>query len=246
MKINIHEDKKNTSKFAAEKAKDILIETIEKKGKAVFVIATGNSQLDFLDYLVNLEDIDWSKTTLYHLDEYVGINEDHRASFRKYIRNNFISKVGEIKKVNLIDGMNNPERECQRLNKIIAEDEIDISFVGIGENGHLAFNEPPADFETEDPFIVVELDEMSRKQQVKEGWFDSIKSVPKKAITMTIKEIMSSEHIICTVPEKRKAEAVKNCLGNEIITPDYPASILKKHKSTYVYLDENSAELLDL
>lgn len=245
MEINIHKDKKTTSKFAAEKAREILIETIDQKGRAVFVIATGNSQLDFLEHLVKYEDIDWSKTTLYHLDEYVGINEDHRASFRKYIRDNFISKVGELKEINLIDGMNDPEKECQRLNNIIAEEKIDIAFVGIGENGHLAFNEPPADFEIEDPFIVIELDDMSRKQQVNEGWFDSIESVPKKAITMTIRKIMSSNYIICTVPAARKAEAVKNCLGSEPVTPDYPASILKKHDNTYVYLDENSAKLLD-
>lgn len=245
MNMNIYEDKKTTSKFAAEKAREILTKCIEENGEAVFVIATGNSQLDFLSYLANYDDIDWSKTTLYHLDEYVGISEDHKASFRKYIKENFISRVSEIKEVNLIDGMNDPNKECKRLNEIMnQEEQIDISFVGIGENGHLAFNEPPADFEEEDPFVVVELDDMSRKQQVKEGWFESINDVPKKAITMTIKQIMKSENIICTVPGERKAEAVKNCLGDDKVTPEYPASILKEHKKTYMFLDENSAKLL--
>lgn len=245
MKINVYQDKKTSSKYAAERAREILIDGIEKNGEAVFIIATGNSQLDFLAELVEFDDVDWSKTKLYHLDEYIGIDENHKASFRKYIKENFISKVGELKEINLIDGMNDPEKECQRLNqKIKEEDKIQAAFVGIGENGHLAFNEPPADFEEEDPFIIVELDDVSRKQQVKEGWFETIADVPQNAITMTVKQIMKSENIICTVPGARKAEAVKNCLAGEEVTVDCPSSILKEHKSTDVFLDEESAEML--
>lgn len=245
MEINIHKDKKTTSKNAAERARQILIDTINKKGEAVFVIATGKSQLDFLNHLVQYDDIDWAKTKLFHLDEYIGIDEDHIASFRKYIKENFIEKIPEIKEINLIDGLNDPNEECKRLNRIIDEEKIDISFVGIGENGHLAFNDPPADFETKKSFIVVELDEISRKQQVNEGWFESLEKVPKKAITMSINKIMSSDNIICTVPEERKAKAVNNCFGNNIISSKYPASILKKHDNTYLYLDKQSAKLLD-
>ncbi len=245
MKINIHRNKKVTSKYAAERARKILVESIDKDGEAVFIIATGNSQLDFLAELVKFDDIDWAKTKLYHLDEYVGIEETHKASFRKYIKENFISKVSELKEINLIDGMNDPKKECQRLNKkIIKEDKIHAAFVGIGENGHLAFNEPPADFDEEDPFIVVELDDVSRKQQVKEGWFKTISDVPKNAITMTVKQIMKSENIICTVPGARKDQAVKNCFGNNEIRPECPSSILKKHKNTQVFLDDDSAKLL--
>ncbi len=245
MKINTYKDKKTTSKHAAEKARKILIKAIEEDGEAVFIIATGNSQLDFLAELVKFNDIDWTKTKLYHLDEYVGIDETHKASFRKYIKENFISHVGDLKEVNLINGMNDPEQECAKLNKKIAEeDKVHAAFVGIGENGHLAFNEPPADFEEEAPFIIVELDDISRKQQVKEGWFKTIEDVPKNAITMTVKQIMKSENIICTVPGARKAKAVKNCLGNEKVTPDCPSSILKRHYKTSVFLDEESAQLL--
>ncbi len=195
--------------------------------------------------MVQYDDIDWSKTTMYHLDEYVGISENHKASFRKYIKDNFLSKINNQGKVHLIDGNNNPSDECKRLNNIInKEAKIDVSFVGIGENGHLAFNEPPANFEEENPFVIVELDKVSRQQQVKEGWFESINDVPKKAITMTIKQIMISENIICTVPGERKAKAVKNCLGNNKISPEYPSSILKNHNNAYVFLDKNSASLI--
>lgn len=245
MEINVYKDKITTSKHAAEKAREILIESIKEDGEAVFIIATGNSQLDFLAELVKFDDIDWSETKLYHLDEYVGINETHKASFIKYIKENFIAKVGALKEINLIDGTNDPKKECQRLNqKINNENKIHAAFVGIGENGHLAFNEPPADFEEEDPFIVVELDDVSRRQQVKEGWFKTIDDVPKNAITMTVKQIMKSENIICTVPGARKAEAVKNCLYGDLVTPECPSSILKEHDNTYVFLDEDSAEFL--
>jgi len=202
-------------------------------------------QVYLLAELVKFNDIDWSKTKLYHLDEYVGIDETHKASFRKYIKENFISHVEKLKEVNLINGKNDPERECVKLNKKIAsEDKVHAAFVGIGENGHLAFNEPPADFEEEDPFIIVELDDVSRKQQVKEGWFKTIEDVPKKAITMTVKQILKSENIICTVPGARKAEAVKNCLGDDEVSPNCPSSILKRHDKTSVFLDDDSSQLL--
>lgn len=245
MDINIYDNKEITSQKAAEKAAQILKETISEKGKANFVVATGASQFDFLRYLTNFKDIDWSKTEMYHLDEYIGISDKHKASFRNYLDKRLISQV-EIGEINLINGnIEDPEEECKRLNKKISEIEIDVSFVGIGENGHLAFNDPPADFETEKPFIIVDLNTECRQQQVNEGWFDSLEDVPERAITMSINQIMKSQNIICTVPGERKAQAVKDCFTGDKVSENYPASILKKHKSTYIFLDTDSARLIN-
>lgn len=243
-KRKILEDKKTVGKEAGKRAADILRRTIEEKGEAAFVAATGSSQFEFLETLTQEPGIDWTNTTMFHLDEYVGLSEDHPASFRKYLRKRLIEKVNPGT-VHLIHGdVQNPEEECDRLDEIIKGKKIDVAFVGIGENGHLAFNDPPADFETERPFIVVELDEKCRNQQVEEGWFEKLEEVPKKAITMSIRQIMKARKIVCTVPERRKAEAVKTCLEGDI-TPENPASILRKHDKVYFYLDENSASLLE-
>lgn len=245
MKINIYENKKQTSRKAALKAASVLSEVIRNKGTATFIMATGVSQLDFIKALVDECNVDWSKTRMFHLDEYIGISETHIASFRKYLKEKFISKVDRIKKVNLIDGdVTDSQKECNRLNKILQNEIVDIAFVGVGENSHLAFNDPPADFEVEDPFIVVNLSEKCRKQQVGEGWFDSIEDVPQQAISMSIKQIMKSKNIICTIPGERKAQAVKDCFGTDKISPMYPSSILKKHKNCFVFLDFDSAKYL--
>ena len=180
---------------------------------------------------------------MFHLDEYIGIPETHPASFRKYLKERLVDVV-QPGTVHLLNGeSDNPQVECNRLNQIISQHQIDVAFVGIGENGHLAFNDPPADFETEDPYIVVELDEACRLQQVGEGWFNGLDDVPTHAISMSIHQIMKSKTIICTVPDERKAEAVRNCLYGEI-TPMYPASILQNHPDCTVYLDAGSASLL--
>ncbi len=245
MKINIYSNKKETSKEAALQAASILKKTIRQKGTATFVIATGVSQLDFIEHLIAEGNVDWSKTRMFHLDEYIGLLESHPASFRKYLKEKFISKAGGIKKVNLINGdVNDPQKECNRLNKILQNEIVDIAFVGIGENGHLAFNDPPANFEIEDPFIIVNLDNQCRKQQVGEGWFNSFEEVPRQAISMSIKQIMKSKNIICIIPGKRKAQAVKDCFGTDKISPLYPSSILKKHKNCFVFLDFDSAKYL--
>jgi len=182
---------------------------------------------------------------MFHLDEYIGLPETHPASFRKYLKEKFISKVDRIKDINLINGdAADPQKECDRLNKILKNEIVDVAFVGAGENGHLAFNDPPANFKIEDPFIIVNLDNQCRKQQVGEGWFDSIEDVPQQAISMSIKQIMKSKNIICTIPGKRKAQAVKNCFGTDKISPMYPSSILKKHKNCIVFLDFDSAKYL--
>ena len=245
MKTNIYKNKKETSKKAALQAASILNKAIRQKGTATFVIATGVSQLDFIEDLITEVNVDWSKTRMFHLDEYIGLPEIHPASFRKYLKEKFISKVDRIKEINLINGdAADPQKECNRLNQILENEIVDIAFVGIGENGHLAFNDPPANFEIEDPYIIVNLNEYCRKQQVGEGWFNSIEDVPRQAISMSIKQIMKSKNIICTIPGKRKAQAVKDCFGTDKISPMYPSSILKKHKNCFVFLDFDSAKYL--
>lgn len=243
MKVKIFRTKQQMCKAAAEEAARILINTIKEKGEAVFVVATGESQFEFLKNLVSISSIDWSKTAMFHLDEYIDIHETHPASFRKYLRERLINKV-PLENFYLIKGdVEEPEAECERLSKIINEKKVDVTFVGIGENGHLAFNDPPANFETKKPYIVVELDEHCRRQQFGEGWFKSLNEVPYKAISMSINQIMKSKNIICTVPDSRKAQAVKDCLECDI-SVCHPASILRKHKNAFLFLDKNSAKLL--
>ncbi len=241
MNINIFSSKQTMGEAAAQKAAEILKKAINNKGEANFVIATGASQFEFLENLVQISSIDWSKTTMFHLDEYVGLPEHHPASFRKYLKDRFISRVNPGNFYFVQGDAPDPQQECERLNRIISQKEIDVSFVGIGENGHLAFNDPPADFDTEKPYIVVQLDEACRKQQLGEGWFESLDDVPKKAISMSVKQIMKSKNIICTVPDRRKAVAVKNCFTGDKISPDCPASILKKHHNCFVFLDDQSS-----
>ena len=244
MKVKIFETKQGMSKAAAKEAVRILTSAIKEKGEATFIVATGASQFEFLENLTSISSIDWSKTSMFHLDEYVGLPETHPASFRRYLKERLINKV-HPGNVYLIKGdTKNPELECERLDKIIKQTKIDVAFVGIGENGHLAFNDPPADFDTEKPYLVVNLNDACRKQQLGEGWFKCFNEVPKKAISISIHQIMKSKNIICTVPDKRKAKAVKNCLEKEI-SPLCPSSILRKHPQVYLYLDKNSASLIN-
>ncbi|MDE0016395.1 glucosamine-6-phosphate deaminase [Candidatus Poribacteria bacterium] len=235
--------KQETSEAAAHVASRKLREAIDANGQTSFIVATGASQFDFLAALTADKTIDWDNTTMFHLDEYIGIPETHPASFRKYLRERLVDIV-QPGTVHFLDGeAGEPQAECDRLNRIISQHQIDVAFVGIGENGHLAFNDPPADFETEDPYILVELDEACRLQQVGEGWFTGLDEVPTQAISMSIRQIMKAQTIICTVPDERKAEAVRNCLHGEI-TPMHPASILQTHPDCTVFLDAGSASLL--
>ncbi len=243
MNLFIATTKQQTSKVAAIAASAKLRESINSHGQASFIVATGASQFDFLNALTDDNSIDWNKTTMFHLDEYIGISETHPASFRKYLQERLVDIV-QPGTVHFLDGeADDPQVECNRLNQIISQHQIDVAFVGIGENGHLAFNDPPADFETEDPYIVVELDEACRTQQVGEGWFNGLDDVPTHAISMSIRQIMKSKTIICTVPNERKAAAVRNCVDGDI-TPMHPASILQKHQDCIIYLDAGSASLL--
>ena len=243
MKISISKSSKELGKVAGNKAAHLIRETISEKGMANVVLATGTSQFETLNQLISEQDVDWSKVNLFHLDEYIGISITHPASFRKYLKERFIDKVGDVGSVNLINGEKNPKEECKRLGTIISNHPIDVALVGIGENGHLAFNDPPADFNTEEPYLVVELDEPCRKQQFNEGWFNSLEEVPKEAISMSIQQILKSKNIICSVPDARKAGAVKDCIENEVSNL-HPASILKEHDDCYFYFDASSAALL--
>ncbi len=239
----VYPTKMAMARAAAEKAAAILNEAIADKGYAVFVAATGASQFEFLEALITEHEIDWSNTTMFHLDEYIGLPVNHPASFRRYLKERLIERVNP-KTVYLIEGdAHDPEGECHRINRIISRYEIDVSFVGIGENGHLAFNDPPADFEVNDPYIIVKLDEICRAQQLGEGWFSSLDEVPHLAISMSIKQIMRSNQIVCVVPDRRKQKGVYKTLAGEI-SPLNPASILRKHENASLYLDNEAAELV--
>jgi len=243
MQILVSPTKMEMAQAAAAKAAELLKDAIARQGHATFVAATGASQFEFLDALTCTPDIDWFRTTMFHLDEYIGLPETHPASFRRYLNERLIGRV-HPGTVYLIQGeAPDPQTECGRLNRLIASYEIDVSFVGIGENGHLAFNDPPADFEVEDPYIIVELDEACRRQQLGEGWFTSLDEVPRRAISMSVKQIMRSQFIVCTVPNRRKSQAVYDCFTGEA-TPLHPASILRQHDHAYVFLDADAASSL--
>jgi glucosamine-6-phosphate deaminase len=243
MEIIICNSVSELGKTAGTKAATLIREAIAEKGSANIILATGTSQFETLNHLVSEQGIDWSKLVMFHLDEYIGLPITSKASFRKYLKERFIEKLPSLKAAYLINGEEDAKRECKRLGDLITKHPIDVALVGIGENGHLAFNDPPADFETEQPYIVVELDEVCREQQLGEGWFETFDEVPHQAISMSIKQIIKSKHIICCVPDSRKAIAVKNTLEHPVSNL-YPASILQLHPHCTIYLDKRSALLL--
>jgi len=238
----VFEDKHSLSKAAAEQASVAVRGAIHDRGYAQIVVATGTSQMDFLDALTNTENIDWQRVEMFHLDEYVGLPITHPASFRKYLMERLIHKVG-IAKYHLLDGDSDPVEVVRRVGNALRSAPVDVAFVGIGENGHLAFNDPPADFQTEEPYLIVELDDACLRQQVGEGWFASISEVPRRAISMSVRQILKAKEIICVVPDARKAPAVKLCFEGEV-NPMAPASILRTHPAATIYLDRDSASLL--
>jgi glucosamine-6-phosphate deaminase len=240
--IKVFNDKIQLGEAAARQAADAIKRAIYERGRARIIAATGASQFEFLNALIKTPGIDWSIVEMFHLDEYVGLPITHPASFRKYLLERLIEPTG-MANYHLLDGEGNPDEVCKRVGEKIVAAPIDVAFVGIGENGHLAFNDPPADFETDEAYIVVNLDEACRRQQVGEGWFAGLDDVPKQAISMTVKQILRAAEIVCIVPDARKAQAVKNCFENEI-SPQYPASILRTHDKTIVYLDTESSSLL--
>lgn len=243
MNVVVSETSAELGKLAGNATAELIRAAIAKKGSANVILATGTSQFETLTQLIK-EEIDWSKVTMFHLDEYIGLSVNHIASFRKYLKERFLEKVSPLKEAILINGEIDPAEECTRLGELIAKHPIDVALVGVGENGHLAFNDPPADFATEQPYIVVNLDEPCRKQQLNEGWFETLEAVPAQAISMSIRQIMKSEHIICSVPDERKSQAVKNSLEQEVSNL-FPASILQEHSNCTFFLDKASASLLN-
>jgi glucosamine-6-phosphate deaminase len=242
MEIKTFNDKRTLGDIAAEHAAVSIRRAIEQRGQARIIAATGAAQFEFLETLTTLPNIDWSRVEMFHLDEYVGLPETHPASFRRFLRERLIQKAG-IANYHLLDGEQNPAEVIRKVSQALQAAPVDVAFVGIGENGHLAFNDPPADFETEAPYLLVKLDEACRRQQMGEGWFASLKEVPEEAISMSVRQVLKAKEIICIVPDARKANAVKACLEGEI-SPMAPASILRTHPHTTLYLDQHSAALL--
>ena len=243
MNISIQKDKEALGVEAGKKAASFIRETIQAKGSANILLATGASQFETLKQLIKEENIAWDKVTMFHLDEYIDLPGSHKASFRRYLKERFLDKVSKLKAVHLINGEAEPAEECKRLGILIKKSPIDVALAGIGENGHLAFNDPPADFETSQAYIIANLDTYCRQQQINEGWFSSMQEVPAQAISISVKQIMLAKHIVCSVPDKRKAHAVRDTLEQDVSNL-YPASILQNHPDCYLYLDESSSSEL--
>jgi glucosamine-6-phosphate deaminase len=242
MRIKTYRDRRTMSQAAARHASELLRARLQQQDSVRMVAATGQSQFDFLEELTREPDIDWSRVELFHLDEYVGLPITHPASFRKYLLDRLIDKVA-LPRFHFLDAERDPHAVAARVGSALSTAPVDVAFVGIGENGHLAFNDPPANFETDDPYIVVTLDEACRRQQAGEGWFATPADVPAQAISMSIRQILKAREIIAVVPDGRKAQAVKACMEGEI-APVAPASILRTHAHATVYLDADSAALL--
>lgn len=244
MKHLAYSTKQQMAEAAAETGAERIRRAIAARGRANVVVATGASQFEMLEALVAMPRIAWNAVTAFHLDEYAGIPITHPASFRLYLWKRFVSRLPlPPAAFHYLDGQGDCRAEAQRAGAIIRRHPIDVAFVGIGENGHLAFNDPPADFETDDPYVVVELDEACRRQQLGEGWFAALEDVPRRAISMSIRQIMKSASIVCTVPDRRKAEAVRDAVQGPI-TPAVPASILQHHPEATIFLDGPAASLL--
>jgi len=242
LQIKILADKDSLGRAAADHAVVSLQRAVRLNGAARIIAATGASQFEFLDALTSAPGIDWERVEVFHLDEYIGIPTTHPASFRKYLFERFINKTG-ISHYHFLDGDGNAMDSITKISKELQRVPIDLAFVGIGENAHLAFNDPPADFEIDDPYLIVELDQACRQQQVNEGWFARVEDVPKQAISMSVRQILRSNEIIVVVPDERKAQAVKNSLEGDV-SPMTPASILRTHPNVTIYLDKDSAALL--
>jgi len=244
LNLHIFPNKYEMGEAAGRFAADQINRAIAARGQANIILATGMSQFEMLGALVALP-VDWSRVTAFHLDEYVGLPISHPASFRRYLKERFVDKISGLKAFNFVNGdpTMDAEAECRRLGALIAPLTIDLACIGIGENGHLAFNDPPADFETEEPYLVVTLDEACRRQQVGEGWFGSLTDVPAQAISMSIRQIMKSAAILCTVPDLRKAQSVQLAVEGPV-TNRLPSSILQQHPACDFYLDAPAASLL--
>jgi len=240
--LRVLDDPAQLADVAARDAAARIRSAIAARGAARIVAATGASQIAFLERLIAQPGIDWSKVEMFHLDEYIGLPIDHPASFRKYLLERLIRPAG-ITRYHLLDGERDPVATCRDVGERLRQQPVDVAFAGIGENGHLAFNDPPADFDTTEPYLVVQLDERCRLQQVGEGWFAGLDDVPSTAISMSVQQILAARSLVCVVPDRRKAEAVRASLEGPI-DPMVPASILRRHPDATIYLDRESASLL--
>ncbi|SMO62714.1 glucosamine-6-phosphate deaminase [Fodinibius sediminis] len=239
--VRAYDTADNMGRAAAWFVAEHLQSVIDDKGEANLMLATGASQFTFLNAFKSMENIDWSRITTFHLDEYIGLSENHKASFRKYLHERIIDEVQPREAYFLNGDVSDIQKEIDRYEELLKTHPIDVACIGIGENGHIAFNDPPiADFNDPKLVKIVELDEKSRNQQVGEGWFDSLEEVPKQALSLTIPAILNSEVISCVVPDSRKAQAVHDALYGPITT-DCPASVLRTHKEAVLFLDANSA-----
>ncbi len=244
MKKYVFKTKEEMAAAAAGSVVQAIQHAIRTKGQANIVIGTGASQFEMYEHLTAGKGVDWFKVVMFHLDEYLGLEPGHPAGLRTYLLKHFVDKVAPLRAMYLVKGeAADPVQECKRLAVLIRAHPIDVACLGFGENGHLAFNDPPADFETEEPYLVAPLDERCRMQQVGEGWFRSLAQVPTRAISMSIRQILKSKQLVVTVPDLRKAEAVKNALEGPV-TPQCPASIVQQHENCEVFLDEQAASRL--
>jgi len=238
MKINISESALELGKNAAMLISDKLNQKIKEKGEARMVVSTGTSQFEMFRALIK-EEIDWTKVEVFHLDEYIGLPVTHKASFRKYLYERFINLV-PVKEFHSVDVEGNITVRIRELTSAIRRKPVDLGLIGIGVNGHIAFNDPPADFDTQDAYIVVKLNDQCKLQQLDEGWFETLNDVPDEAVSMSVWQIMRCRSIISVVPHLVKADAVCKTLTSKV-TNAIPATVLKKHPDWNLFLDQNSA-----
>jgi glucosamine-6-phosphate deaminase len=240
LRVEIFDKTEDMGKASADFVAGKLESSINKKGNANLIIGTGASQYPFLNALLTKK-LDWSKINLFHLDEYIGLSNRHPASFRRFLKERVADKVNPANVYYLNGDADDIEAEIRRYERLLKENPVDVACIGIGENGHIAFNDPAvADFNDPAYLKVVEMDEACRKQQVGEGWFPTIADVPKEAVTLTITAIMDCRALSCSVPDERKSEAVYNTLSGEVTT-SCPASVIRKHKEAVLFLDRFSA-----
>jgi glucosamine-6-phosphate deaminase len=244
VRIRVYDDSEALGVAAADEGAQAIRNALMERGVARVILATGASQFDMLAALVSEPGISWPDVDCFHLDEYVGIDASHQASFRRYLQERFVDRLPEgVKSFHFLDTQRPLDELRRDLGAAVSAAPIDVAFIGIGENAHLAFNDPPADFETEEPYLIVDLDEACRKQQLGEGWFPTLDAVPKQAVSMSIRQILKARKIICSVPDARKARAVRESLEGPI-DPHVPASILRTHGDATLYLDRESASQL--
>lgn len=243
MDVRIFDTPEAAGAAAATQAAAVLRESLAAKPRARLILATGASQLPTLAALAREPGIDWSRVDGFHLDEYIGLPSNHPASFCRYLRERFVSLVG-LGSMRYLDGTAEPDLLIEEAGEALVAEPVDLGLIGIGENGHLAFNDPPADFRTEQPYLIVSLDRHCRQQQVDEGWFATLDDVPTRAVSMSVRQILKCNRLICSVPDRRKAVAVRGAVQGPV-DPAVPASILQTHPSATIYLDRESASLLE-